>query len=43
MQMEGWYRCPNFHFKFDDTLEKQNKIDALFEQVSKELEKGKKE
>lgn len=43
MQMEGWYRCPNFHFKFDTSLEKQNKMDALFEQISKELNKGKKE
>ncbi len=43
MQSEGWYRCPNFHFKFDETLEKQNQMDALFEQVALELEKGKKE
>lgn len=42
MQMEGWYRCPNLHFKFDDTLEKHNKIDALFEQVARELHKGEK-
>jgi ribosome-binding factor A len=43
MQMEGWYRCPNFHFKFDNSLEKQNKMDGLFEQISRELEKGKKD
>jgi ribosome-binding factor A len=43
MQSEGWYRCPNFHFKFDDTLEKQNKMDDLFAQVAKELHKGEKD
>ncbi|MBE0492543.1 MAG: 30S ribosome-binding factor RbfA [Sulfurospirillum sp.] len=42
MQMEGWYRCPNLHFKFDDSLKKQNDMDALFEQVAKELHKGEK-
>jgi ribosome-binding factor A len=40
MQSEGWFRCPNFRFKFDDKLEKQNKIDALFEKVSQELKKS---
>lgn len=40
---EGWYRCPNFHFKFDDQLEKQNHMEALFAQVEKELNKGKKD
>ncbi len=37
MQAEGWYRCPNFHFKFDDSLKKQNEIDKLFETIEKEL------
>ncbi len=40
MQAEGWYRCPNFKFKFDDKLEKQNKMDKLFEQIQKELKKS---
>jgi len=40
MQSEGWFRCPNFRFKFDDKLEKQNQMDALFEQVSNELKKS---
>ncbi len=42
MQSEGWFRCPNFRFRFDDKLEKQNEMDALFDQVARELEKGKK-
>lgn len=37
----GWYKAPKFHFKFDDSLERQNKMDALFKQVENELQKGK--
>ncbi len=36
MSEQGWYRCPNFHFKFDDRLEYQNHINALFEKIKKE-------
>ena len=43
MQSEGWFRCPDFRFKFDDKLEKQNHMDDLFAQVAKELEKSKKD
>ncbi|MBP6325177.1 MAG: 30S ribosome-binding factor RbfA [Sulfurospirillum sp.] len=42
MQTEGWFRCPNFRFRFDDSLERQNKMDALFAKVEEELKKGKK-
>lgn len=38
----GWYKAPKLHFKFDDSLERQNKMDALFKKVQAELEKGKK-
>jgi len=37
MEMQGWYRSPNLHFKFDDRLEYQNKMDELFAQIEKEL------
>ncbi|WP_331775325.1 30S ribosome-binding factor RbfA [Sulfurospirillum sp. 1612] len=37
MQAEGWFRCPNFHFKFDESLKKQNEMDKLFEKIEKEL------
>ncbi len=37
---EGWYRAPKFHFKFDEQLEKQNRIEDLFKKVEKELQKG---
>ncbi len=40
MQSEGWFRCPDFKFKFDDKLEIQNQMDALFEQVADELKKS---
>ncbi len=36
---EGWYRAPKFHFKFDEQLEKQNRIEDLFKQVESELKK----
>jgi ribosome-binding factor A len=38
-QAEGWYRCPKLKFIFDHNLEKQNKMDALFEQIHRELNK----
>lgn len=37
MSEQGWFRAPNFHFKFDDRLEHQNKMDELFKIVEKEL------
>ncbi|AQW86499.1 ribosome-binding factor A [Campylobacter pinnipediorum subsp. caledonicus] len=40
MAAEGWYRCPNFHFQFDDRLEYQNHIDKLFDKISKDLNKN---
>lgn len=32
----GMYRCPNFHFMFDDSLDKINRIEELFKQINKE-------
>lgn len=40
MATEGWYRCPVFHFKFDDRLEYQNHMDSLFDKISKDLNKN---
>ncbi len=42
METEGWYRSPKLHFKFDDSLERQNAMDALFAKVENELKTGKK-
>ena len=36
MSEQGWYRCPKFHFKFDERLDYQNHIDELFEKIHKE-------
>lgn len=33
MGEQGWYRCPKFHFKFDERLEYQQKMDELFEKI----------
>ena len=30
LETEGWFRAPRLHFKFDDILERQNAMDALF-------------
>lgn len=35
----GWYKCPNFKFIADYSLEKSNRIDELFEKIKKESEK----
>jgi len=40
LQNESWYRCPKFHFKFDNRFEKKQKIDTLFSKVQKELDKN---
>ncbi len=39
MQAEGWFRAPNFRFKFDDRLKHQNRMDELFKVIEKELKK----
>ncbi|MBS9782592.1 MAG: 30S ribosome-binding factor RbfA [Arcobacter sp.] len=31
----GWYKCPNFRFINDTTLERSKKIEDLFAQISK--------
>ena len=38
-QAESWYRSPKFKFIFDHSLERQNRMDELFEKISKELNK----
>lgn len=31
-----WFRCPNFHFKFDDSLCQANTLDSIFDKLAKE-------
>ncbi len=33
LESSGWFKCPKFHFKFDETLEQQKKIEELFEKI----------
>ena len=40
MQAEGWFRCPHFRFRFDNSLEHHKKMDVLFAKVEEELKKG---
>jgi len=39
LQNEGWFRCPKFHFKFDDRMQKKEKYDMLFSKIEKEIGK----
>ena len=38
--VEGWFKCPKLHFKFDDGLQKQTRMEELFAQIEKELKNG---
>jgi ribosome-binding factor A len=33
LESSGWFKCPKFHFKFDDRIEQQKKIEELFEKI----------
>jgi len=33
----SWYRCPDFHFIFDDEVEKMIHLEKLFKQIEKEI------
>lgn len=34
----GWFKCPHFHFSFDDSNEEGNRLDVIFKQIQKERE-----
>ncbi len=36
MQDQGWYRCPNLTFEFDEHFKKVSRIEDLFKQISKD-------
>ncbi|BCD61609.1 ribosome-binding factor A [Nitratiruptor sp. YY08-26] len=36
LEMSGWFKCPKFHFKFDELLEQQKKIEDLFAKIKEE-------
>lgn len=33
---QGWYRCPNFTFEFDEQLKKSQSMEELFRKIAKE-------
>ena len=35
----GWYKCPDFTFEKDNMLEKRNKMEDLFAQISSKKDK----
>ena len=41
LEETGWFRCPDFSFKFDNSLEQNNRLDAIFAHLQQEREKGK--
>ncbi|MBD5166080.1 30S ribosome-binding factor RbfA [Helicobacter sp.] len=43
LEETGWFRCPNFKFSFDMTLEQENRLDAIFQTIQKERESKQKE
>ncbi len=30
----GWYRCPKFHYKFDESADRVKKLDAIFDMIN---------
>lgn len=36
LEVEGWFKCPKFHYKFDEDFEKTKNLEALFAQISKD-------
>ncbi|MRJ02833.1 MAG: 30S ribosome-binding factor RbfA [Epsilonproteobacteria bacterium] len=40
LEASGWFKCPKFHFKFDDRLKKQQEIEELFAKIREENGSG---
>ena len=38
LEETGWYRCPDFKFIFDESLEAESRLDAIFHKLEKEKE-----
>ncbi|TLD89151.1 30S ribosome-binding factor RbfA [Helicobacter sp. MIT 05-5294] len=43
LEETGWFRCPDFKFSFDETLEQENRLDRIFDTLQKERETKQKE
>jgi len=40
---QGWYRCPNLVFEFDEQMKKSKRIEELFAQIEKNDKNDKKD
>ncbi len=38
MQDQGWYRCPNLTFEFDEHFQRVTKVEELFKKIAKPKE-----
>jgi len=36
LEASGWFKCPKFHFKFDESLERQQKMEELFRKIKED-------
>jgi len=36
LEASGWFKCPKFHFKFDENIEQSKKIEELFKKIKEE-------
>ena len=37
---QGWYRCPNLTFEFDEQLQKSKTLEELFKKISKDSDES---
>lgn len=33
LDSSGWFKCPKFHFKFDENIEQSKRIEELFKKI----------
>jgi len=43
LEASGWFKCPKFHFHFDDLLERQQRMEELFSKIKESDESGKRD
>ena len=39
LEETGWFRCPDFQFSFDDSLERENRLDKIFHTITLQKQK----
>lgn len=43
LEETGWFRCPDFKFFFDESFEKENRLDRIFKTLQEERKSKNKE